>query len=100
MAIVESGTPGATLAYQAGRFNPAEVLRLIARGLSNTEISDALVIAEQTTKTYVGRILAKLGLRDRPLADAVAMHGETNISKAFAAYDKAHPEAPSAPRGR
>jgi DNA-binding NarL/FixJ family response regulator len=49
-----------------------EVLRLIARGLSNGEISDALVIADQTTKTYVGRILAKLGLRDRAQAVVVA----------------------------
>jgi DNA-binding NarL/FixJ family response regulator len=49
-----------------------EVLRLIARGLSNAEISDALVIAEQTTKTYVGRILAKLNLRDRAQAVVVA----------------------------
>jgi DNA-binding NarL/FixJ family response regulator len=49
-----------------------EVLRLIARGLSNAEISDALVIADQTTKTYVGRILAKLGLRDRAQAVVVA----------------------------
>ena len=49
-----------------------EVLRLIAHGLSNTEISDALVIADQTTKTYVGRILAKLGLRDRAQAVVVA----------------------------
>jgi DNA-binding NarL/FixJ family response regulator len=49
-----------------------EVLRLIARGLSNTEISAALVIAQQTTKTYVGRILAKLGLRDRAQAVVVA----------------------------
>jgi DNA-binding NarL/FixJ family response regulator len=49
-----------------------EVLRLIARGLSNGEISGALVIADQTTKTYVGRILAKLGLRDRAQAVVVA----------------------------
>jgi DNA-binding NarL/FixJ family response regulator len=49
-----------------------EVLRLIARGLSNAEISDTLVIAGQTTKTYVGRILAKLGLRDRAQAVVVA----------------------------
>jgi DNA-binding NarL/FixJ family response regulator len=45
-----------------------EVLRLIAQGLSNTEISYALNIAETTIKTHVGRILAKLGLRDRAQA--------------------------------
>jgi DNA-binding NarL/FixJ family response regulator len=54
-----------------------EVLRLIAGGLSNTEISDTLVIAEQTTKTYVGRILAKLNLRDR--AQAVVLAYETGL---------------------
>ena len=55
----------------------SEVLQLIARGLSNTEISDTLVIAEQTTKTYVGRILAKLNLRDR--AQAVVLAYETGL---------------------
>ena len=42
-----------------------EVLDLLARGLSNPEISKRLVISEATTKTHVARILQKLDLRDR-----------------------------------
>lgn len=42
-----------------------EVLRLIADGLSNTEIAAALLISRETVKTFVSRILTKLGLRDR-----------------------------------
>ncbi|CAM5483563.1 DNA-binding NarL/FixJ family response regulator OS=Streptomyces albaduncus OX=68172 GN=FHS32_004750 PE=4 SV=1 [Streptomyces griseoloalbus] len=42
-----------------------EVLRLIADGLSNSEIAAALVISQETVKTFVSRILSKLHLRDR-----------------------------------
>jgi DNA-binding NarL/FixJ family response regulator len=59
-----------------------DVLRVVARGLSNSEIANELFVSEATVKTHVVRILAKLELRDRTQAAIAAYeHGLITASR-------------------
>jgi DNA-binding NarL/FixJ family response regulator len=77
--IAGQGAPDTRAARRLQALTPRErdVLTLIAYGMSNSEIGEALVVEETTVKTHVKRILAKLELRDR--VHAVILAYETGM---------------------
>ncbi|WP_034267955.1 response regulator [Haloechinothrix halophila] len=78
--FVDSGSaPRDTTVLEVLTEREREVLALVARGMSNTEIAERLYLSEATVKTHVGRILTKLDLRDR--VQAVVLAYETGLAR-------------------
>ncbi|MFE3448223.1 response regulator [Nonomuraea sp. NPDC059194] len=95
-ALLDPAVTSRVIASFAGRHDPApppqladltprelEVLRLLARGLTNAEIARELFVGEATVKTHVARVLMKLRLRDR--AQAVVFAYESGVVRPGAA---------------